>query len=79
MPVMPKVNIDGKDYELDTLSDEARNQLNMMIAADQEIARLNVLMAIAQTARAAYAARLNATLPTPLQQLQAQGETVKLD
>jgi len=36
---MPNVTIDNKEYDLDSLSDEAKNQLNMMVAADQEIGR----------------------------------------
>jgi len=60
---MPTISIDNKDYETDDLSEEARNQLGSLQAADAEIARLNVLLAIAQTARNAYAKALTDVLP----------------
>lgn len=60
---MTQVTIDDKAYEFDSLSDNAKQQLAMLQATDQEIQRLNVQMAIAQTARAAYATALNAELP----------------
>ena len=46
-----KIKIDGVEYALNELTDQARNQLLNLRAADQEIARLQVQMAIAQTAR----------------------------
>lgn len=58
-----KIKIDGVEYALNELTDQARNQLLNLRAADQEIARLQVQMAIAQTARAAYANALAAALP----------------
>jgi Family of unknown function (DUF6447) len=76
---MSIVTIDNQQYDSETLSEEAKSQLQMMVATDQELARLNVQVAIAQTARAAYAAALKASLPTPLEQLQAQGDTLQLD
>ena len=42
---------------------EAKAQLNMLAATDQEIARLNIQLAIAQTARIGYSNALNAALP----------------
>ncbi|ACJ01094.1 DUF6447 family protein [Rhodospirillum centenum] len=56
------VTIDGHPYDLTTLSEEARTQLAGLQAADQEIARLKTRLAIAQTARAAYATALKAEL-----------------
>ena len=75
---MPNVTIDNVEYDLDTLSDEAKAQLNMLQLTDQEIARANVQIAIAQTARLAYANALNAALPNAVAALHAQGETIKL-
>ncbi|NBO46833.1 MAG: hypothetical protein EBU85_07510 [Actinobacteria bacterium] len=60
---MPTLKIDNKDYELDNLSPEAKAQLQMLQVTDQEIARLNVQLAIAQTARSAYSQALKASLP----------------
>ena len=59
---MPIIKIDNQDYELDSFSANAKTQLNMLQLTDQEISRLNVQLAIAQTARAAYASALNAEL-----------------
>jgi hypothetical protein len=60
---MPTITIDGKDYDTDTLSDAAKAQLTSLQVTDQEIQRLNIQLAIAQTARNAYARALNELLP----------------
>lgn len=52
------VVIDGKKYALDSLSDQARAQLNNLRITEGEIDRLNAQLAIAQTARSAYASVL---------------------
>lgn len=57
------VTIDSREYKLADLSDEAKNQLMNIHATDQEIARLQKQIAIAQTARAAYANALKMELP----------------
>ena len=57
------VTIDGTEYTLDNLSEKARTQLTNLRVADQEINRLQQQLAIAQTARAAYAQVLSAELP----------------
>jgi hypothetical protein len=59
---MPTIAIDQVEYDLDKLSDAAKAQIQMIQLVDQEIARLNTLLAIAQTARAAYANSLKAAL-----------------
>ena len=59
---MPTIKIDNQDYDFDALSDNAKAQLNMLQLTDQEIARLNAQLAIAQTARAVFANALNAEL-----------------
>ena len=60
---MPNITIDDKEYNTDDFSEGAMNQLGSLQAADAEIARLSVLLAIAQTARNAYARALNEELP----------------
>jgi len=60
---MTSITIDGKKYDLAQLSDTAKQQLGNLGAVDQEIARLNTQLAIAQTARAAYSAALKEALP----------------
>ena len=60
---MPKITIDGKDYDTDSLSDAAKAQLTSLQVTDQEIQRLNIQLAIAKTARNAYAKALQEMLP----------------
>lgn len=57
-----KITIDGKDYALSEMSDQAKEQLNNVRAVDQEIQRLQMQIAIAQTARATYANALKNAL-----------------
>ena len=57
-----KITIDGKDYDLGKLSPHARDQIANVKATDAEIARLKMQLAIAQTARAAYARALQEEL-----------------
>ena len=59
---MSTINIDGQEYDLDSLSAEAKSQLQMIQLTDAEIARLNAQLAIAQTARRAYAMALQQAL-----------------
>ena len=60
---MPTIKIDEKDYDLDSLSDEAKAQLEMLAATDQKIRELQRDLAIAQTARNAYAKVASGLLP----------------
>ena len=60
---MPSIKIDNKDYDTDTLSNEAKQQLQMLSITEQEINRLQAQLAIAQTARISYANALKAALP----------------
>lgn len=60
---MPNITIDDKNYEFDSLPEEAKAQINMLLATDQKLAELQRDLAIAQTARAAYARALTEALP----------------
>jgi hypothetical protein len=60
---MPTIKIDNKDYDTDNFSDEAKAQLTNLQVCDQEIQRLQIQIAIAQTARMAYAKALGEALP----------------
>ena len=71
---MPTITIDNQDYDLDTLSDEARAQLQSLQFVDAELARLQAQTAVLQTARMAYAKALNEALPSPF-----AGDTIKLN
>jgi len=60
---MTTLNIDGKNYELDSLSNEAKAQLASIQFVDNELARLQAQAAALQTARMAYAKALQEALP----------------
>ncbi len=60
---MPTIKIDNIDYDLDTLSDDAKAQLQSIQFVDQELARLQAQVAAMQTARNAYVNALKAALP----------------
>ena len=57
-----KITIDGTDYDLTSLSEEARAQVVNLRVTDSEIERLNAQLAIHKTARQTYAGRLKALL-----------------
>ena len=65
---MTTITIDTVDYELETLSDNAKQQLTNIQLVDAEVARLQMQLAIANTARSAYAAALKAELPQVAQE-----------
>ena len=54
-----KITIDDREYDDEQLSAEAKAQVVSIRVADQEIAALEQKMAIARTARNAYAKALN--------------------
>ncbi len=58
------ITIDGKEYPLGSLSDDARAQLISMRLVDQKITEAQQQLAIYQTARNAYANALKAALPS---------------
>ncbi len=60
---MAEVTVDGIHYDFESLSENAKAQLVSLQVTDAEIQRLQVLLAITQTARNAYAAELKAILP----------------
>lgn len=70
---MTTITIDNQSFDLDTLSSEAKAQLQMLQVTDQEILRLNAQLAIAQTARITYSKALRAALPAL-----PHGDTIKL-
>jgi len=60
---MAKITIDGKEYERDALSEDARNNLQNIQLCEQKMNDLKRDLAIAQTARNAYAQALKSQLP----------------
>lgn len=59
----PVLEIDGKKFAIESLSDQAKAQINNIRVTEQEIARLQVQLGIAQTARNTYVQALKAQLP----------------
>lgn len=51
---MPKIKINNTEYDTETLPDAAKQQLEMLTVTDAEIRRLQIQLAIAQTAKNAY-------------------------
>lgn len=60
---MTTITIDNKQYELESLSTDAKAQLASLQFVDAELARLQAQAAVLQTARVAYANALNMALP----------------
>jgi len=60
---MTQITIDNKQYEPESLSDDAKAQLASIQFVDSELARLQAKAAALQTARAAYSKALQAALP----------------
>ena len=63
---MPIIKIDDKDYDFDTLSQEAKDQLTSLQFVDNELIRLNAQVAVYSTARNGYSAALKELLPKNL-------------
>ena len=63
---MTTITIDDKEYDLDTLSEEAKAQLISIQFVDQELQRVNAQAAVLQTARVAYSKALNDALGNDL-------------
>jgi len=59
----PTITIDDVVYKIDDLSDNAKGQVQGIKVAEEEIKRINIKLALAQTARNAYIQALNADLP----------------
>ena len=60
---MAKIKVNDKEYDSETLSDEAKLQLQGIQFIDQELIRLQAQAAVMQTARIAYSNALQAALP----------------
>jgi hypothetical protein len=60
---MKKITIDSQDYNLESLSDDAKAQLTSLQFVDQELLRLQMQIAALQTARNTYAQALRSMLP----------------
>lgn len=68
---MTMIAIDGQQYDLDTLSPTAKEQLQSLQFVDNELTRISAQSAVLQTARVAYANALRQELARTL------GDTLK--
>ncbi len=59
---MANITIDGKDYDTDNLSEEAKQQLASLQFAQTEIKKINANLAVYQTAASAYSVALKEAL-----------------
>ncbi len=67
---MATIKIDNQDYDLESLSEDARGQLASLHFVDTEIVRLQAQIAAFQTARNAYAHALRQLLPLTSDKIQ---------
>jgi hypothetical protein len=74
---MPNIKIDDKEYDLDSISADAKAQIEMLLATDNKIRELQRDLAIAQTARNAYGKALTGLLDMPVLEMPV-GDTIKL-
>ena len=59
---MASITIDGKDYDLDQLSDESKKQLSNLQFVQNELKKLNAQIAVFNTAASAYSNALKNSL-----------------
>ena len=74
---MPTIKIDNVDYDLESISADAKAQIEMLLATDNKIRELQRDLAIAQTARNAYGKALTSALDMPVLEMPV-GDTIKL-
>ena len=68
---MTTIKIDDREYPIDSLSQQAKDQLASLQFVDTELLRLQAQIAALQTARMAYAKALKDSLPN------LEGDTIK--
>lgn len=74
---MPTIKIDDRDIDINDLSPEAKQQLEMLLACENKLRELQRDTAITQTAKNAYLVALKSLLPSPLDKALAS-ETLNL-
>lgn len=74
---MPMIKIDGQDYDLDSLPDVAKKQLQSLQFVDAELARLAAQTAVFQTARIGYANALKQALTPAASPGSLENSTIK--
>ena len=58
-----KITIDGAEYDMSALSEEAKVQITNLRVVESEIMQLKAKLAIASTAKIAYQTALKSALP----------------
>ena len=56
---MPKIQINDKEYDSESLSDDAKKQLSSLVFVQNEIKRLNSELAVYKTAQNSYSIALS--------------------
>ena len=74
---MAKVTIDGVEYDTDTMSQESRQQLEMLVMTEQKIRQMQAEIAMLQTARQAYATALKGSLVSIRPPQSGMGELIE--
>ena len=59
---MAQITIDGKEYDSDDLSEEAKKMFNNLRFVQNEIARLQALIGVHQTSASVYSSKLSQEL-----------------
>ena len=82
---MATITIDGKEHDIDSLSEETKAQISSLRYVDAELARLQAQAAALQTARNTYGRALKHTLENgkaPEQDevsIEGLGDTIQFD
>ena len=74
---MPKITIDGKDYDADTLPEAAKAQLRCLQFVEAELTRLEAQTAVYKTARVGYMNALKKALAPEPAPGPFSGETIR--
>lgn len=59
---MAKIKIDEKEYDIDKLNQDAKKQIDAIRTVDRELRRLQVQVAIANTAKSVHVGLLKAAI-----------------
>ena len=60
---MPKITVDGQEYDDSSLSDECKGVINSLQFTKSELQKLEGMKAVLRTAEAAYSTLLKEKLP----------------
>ena len=60
---MPKITINEKEYDTESLSEELNAEINMLANVERKLIESQVEIAILQTAKNAYSKRIQDLLP----------------